>query len=130
MMDAQAIALLIAGGGALGAAVWVLAKIGHVLIKVAEALAAAAAVFIALWLMIRAVVWALRQTLTHWRTSLTLVALGGWWHWWGPTSLAITVAVVAGVLLGWRLTDLAAFDVWAGRHLRAWWLRWTLYAPK
>jgi S-DNA-T family DNA segregation ATPase FtsK/SpoIIIE len=23
-----------------------------------------------------------------------------------------------------------SFDAWAGRHLRAWWLRWTVYAPK
>jgi DNA segregation ATPase FtsK/SpoIIIE, S-DNA-T family len=101
-MDAQTIALLIAGCGALGIVVWVLAKIGRVLIKIAEALAAAAVVFLALWLMIKAVGWALRQTLTHRRTSLTLVALEAWWHWWGPTSLAITVAVVAGVLAGWR----------------------------
>ena len=129
-MDVQTIALLIGGGGALGVVVWVLAKIGRALIKIAEALAAAAAVFMALWLMIKAVVWALRQTLTHWRTSLTLVALGAWWHWWGPPSLVLTVGVVAAVLMGWRLADLASFDAWAGRHLRAWWLRWTVYAPK
>src|SRR5436305_7680081 len=129
-MDAQTIALMVAGGGALGVVVWVLAKIGRALIKIAEALAAAAAVFLALWLMIKALVWALRQTLTHWRTSLTLVALGAWCQWWGPASLVITVAVVAGLLVGWRLTDLASFDAWAGRHLRAWWLRWTVYSPK
>src|SRR6185437_553515 len=130
MMDAQTIALLIGGGSALGVIVWVLAKIGRVLIKIAEALAAAAVVFLALRLMIKAVVWALRQTLIHWRTSLTLLALGAWWQWWGLTSLTITVAVVAGVLAGWRLLDLSSFDAWAGRHLRAWWLRWTIYAPK
>ena len=130
MRDAQTIALLIGGGGALGVIVWVLAKIGRALIKIAEALAAAAVVFLALWLMIKALGWALRQTLIHWRTSLTLVALGAWWHRWGPASLAITVTVVAGMLVGWRLTDLTSFDAWAGRHLRAWWLRWTLYSPK
>jgi len=124
------IAAVIAGAGGLGVLVWVLAKVGRALIKIAEALAAAAAVFLALWLMIKAVGWALRQTLIHWRTSLTLVALGAWWHWGGPTSLAITITVVAGVLAGWQLTDLASFDAWAGRHLRAWWLRWTIYAPK
>jgi S-DNA-T family DNA segregation ATPase FtsK/SpoIIIE len=129
-MDAQTIALVIAGGGTLGVVVWVLAKVGRALIKIAEALAAAAAVFLALWLMIKAVVWALRQTLTHWRTSLTLAALGAWWHWCGPTSLALTVGVLASVLMGWRLADLASFDTWAGRHLRAWWLHWTVYAPK
>jgi S-DNA-T family DNA segregation ATPase FtsK/SpoIIIE len=129
-MDAQTIALMVAGGGVLGVVVWVLAKIGRALIKIAEALAAAVAVFLALWLMIKALVWALHQMLTHWRTSLTLVALGAWWHWWGPVSLVITVAEVATALMGWRLADLASFDAWAGRHLRAWWLRWTIYAPK
>ncbi len=38
--------------------------------------------------------------------------------------------MVAGVLTGWRLIDLSSFDAWVGRHLRAWWLRWTVYAPK
>jgi S-DNA-T family DNA segregation ATPase FtsK/SpoIIIE len=96
MMDAQTIALLIAGGGALGVVVWALAKLGRALIKIAEALAAATVVLLTIWMLIKAVVWALRQVFTHWRTSLTLVALGAWWHWWGPTSLLITVAVVAG----------------------------------
>jgi S-DNA-T family DNA segregation ATPase FtsK/SpoIIIE len=108
-MDAQTIALLIAGDGALGIVVWVLAKIGRVLIKIAEALVAAAVVFLALWLMAKAVVWVLRQTLTHWRTSLTLVALGAWWHWWGLTSLAITVAVIGSVLVG------GGCSTWPGR---------------
>lgn len=63
-MDTQTIALLIGGGSALGVIVWVLTKIGRVLIKVAEAVAAAAVVFLAVWLMVKAVVWALRQTLT------------------------------------------------------------------
>jgi len=129
-MNAQTITLLIGGGGALGVAVWVLAKIGRTLIKIAEALATAAVVFLTLWLMVKAVGWALRQTLTHWRTSLTLLALGAWWHWWGPTSLAITATGVTGVLAGWRLLNVASFDAWMGRHLRAWWLRWTVYAPK
>ncbi|MBV8994167.1 MAG: cell division protein FtsK, partial [Pseudonocardiales bacterium] len=107
-MGVETIALLIVGGSALSVLVWVLAKIGRVLIKIAEALAAAVAVFVALWLMIKAVVWALRQTLIHWRTSLSLVALGAWWDWWGTTSLILTVGVVATVLIGWRLADLAS----------------------
>jgi S-DNA-T family DNA segregation ATPase FtsK/SpoIIIE len=41
----------------------------------------------------------------------------------------VTAGVVAGVLTAWRLIDLASFDAWAGRHLRAWWLRWTVYSP-
>ena len=118
-MDVYTTAALIAGGAALGVVVWVLAKVGTALIKVAEVLVAAAAVFFALWLVVKAVVWALRQTVTHWRTSLTLLGVLAWWHWWGWESLAITGGVVAGVLSGWRLVDLTGFDAWAGRHLRA-----------
>jgi S-DNA-T family DNA segregation ATPase FtsK/SpoIIIE len=129
-MDAQTIALLIAGGGALGVVVWALAKLGKALVTIAEALAAAAVVFLALWLVIKAVLWAFRQTLTHWRTSLTIVALLAWWHWWGWASLATTAGVVTGVLTGWRLLDLRSFDAGAGRYLRAWWLRWNVYSPK
>ena len=43
-MDVYTTAALIAGGAALGVVVWVLAKVGTALIKIAEALAAAAAV--------------------------------------------------------------------------------------
>ncbi|MDQ2881244.1 MAG: FtsK/SpoIIIE domain-containing protein [Actinomycetota bacterium] len=129
-MDASMIAMLVAGAGVLGVVVWVLAKIGQVLIKVAEALAAAAVVAIAVWLVIKAGVWAIRQAVTRWRTSLTVLAVAAWWHWWGWPSLALTVSVVAAVLTGWRLIDLVSFDAWAGRHLRSWWLRWTVYAPK
>ncbi|MDQ2884436.1 MAG: FtsK/SpoIIIE domain-containing protein [Actinomycetota bacterium] len=129
-MDAYRIALVIAGAGVLGVVVWVLAKLGKALIKLAEALAAAAVVIVAVWLVLKAVGWALRQTVTHWRTSLTVLALMAWWHWWGSTSLVVTASVVASVLTGWRLVDLASFDAWAGRHLRSWWLRWTVYAPK
>src|SRR5918997_273978 len=129
-MDAYLITLLIAGGAVLGVVVWVLAKLGKALITVAEALAAATVVVFAVWLGIKAVVWALRQVLTHWRTSLTLLATVAWWHWWDWTSLALTAGAVTVVLIGWRLVDLASFDAWAGRYLRAWWLRWTVYAPK
>ncbi len=129
-MDAYRIALVIAGAGVLGVVVWVLATLGRALVKLAEALAAAAVVLVAVWLVIKAVGWALRQTVTHWRTSLTVLALMAWWHWWGSTSLVVTAGVVASVLTGWRLVDVASFDAWAGRHLRSWWLRWTVYASK
>ncbi|MDQ3763390.1 MAG: FtsK/SpoIIIE domain-containing protein [Actinomycetota bacterium] len=129
-MDAQTIAVVIAGGAALGVVVWVPAKIGLALIKIAEALAAAAAVVFALWLVIKAVRWTLRQALIHWRTSLTVVAVLAWWHWWGWRSLAPTAGVLTALLAGWRLVDLRSFDAWAGRHLRAWGLRWTVYSPK
>jgi S-DNA-T family DNA segregation ATPase FtsK/SpoIIIE len=129
-MDAYLIAMVIAGGVALGVVVWVLAKVGSVLVKAAEALVAAAVVVLVVWLVIKAVVWALRQVVIHWRASLTVLAVAAWWHWWGWLPLALTVGVVAGVLTGWRLIDLASFDAWVGRYLRAWWLRWTVYAPK
>jgi S-DNA-T family DNA segregation ATPase FtsK/SpoIIIE len=130
MMATYMIVLLLAGGAALGVVVWLLAKLGKTLIKIAEALAATAIVIFAVWLVIKAAVWALRQTVTHWRTSLTVLAMVAWWHCWGGTSLALTAGVAAGVLTAWRLVNLASFDAWAGRHLRAWWLRWTVYAPK
>jgi S-DNA-T family DNA segregation ATPase FtsK/SpoIIIE len=129
-MNLHTTTVLIAGGVALGMFVWVLAKIGHALIKVAEAVAAAAAVVLTLWLVIKAILWTLRQTLTHWRTSLTVIGFRAWWQWWGWVSLALTAGVLAGVLAAWRLVDLRSFDAWAGRHLRAWWLRWTIYSPK
>jgi S-DNA-T family DNA segregation ATPase FtsK/SpoIIIE len=129
-MDVRMIAVLVAGAGALGVVVWLLAKIGQLLIKVAEVLAAAAVVAFTVWLVIKAGVWAIRQAFTRWRTSLTVLAVAGWWHWWGGLSLVFTVGVVAAVLSGWRLVDLVSFDAWAGRYLRAWWLRWAVYAPK
>jgi S-DNA-T family DNA segregation ATPase FtsK/SpoIIIE len=129
-MTALTLALVIAGSAALGIVVWILATLGRALIKIAETLATAAVVIVAVWLMIKALVWALRQVITHWRTSLALVALLVWWHWWGLVSLALTAGVVATVLAAWRLADIGSFDAWAGRHLRAWWLRWTVYAPK
>ncbi|MBV9444677.1 MAG: cell division protein FtsK [Streptosporangiaceae bacterium] len=124
------IAMLVAGAGVLGVLVWVLAKIGQALIKVAEALAAAAVVAFAGWLLVKVGVWAIRQAVTRWRTSLSVLAMTAWWRWWGWPSLVLTVGLLAAVLTGWRLVDLVSFDAWAGRHLRAWWLRWTVYAPK
>ncbi|MGH3772095.1 MAG: FtsK/SpoIIIE domain-containing protein [Pseudonocardiaceae bacterium] len=110
--------------------VWSLAKIGQALIKVAEALAAAAVVAFAVWLVMKAGVWTIRQAFTRWRTSLTLLVVTAWWHWWGGLSLVLTVGVVAAVLTGWWLIDLVSFDGWAGRHLRWGALDYTVYAPK
>jgi S-DNA-T family DNA segregation ATPase FtsK/SpoIIIE len=130
LMDAYLIAVVIAGGGVLGVVVWLLAKVGKILVKVAEALVAAAVVFVAVWLVVKAVVWAIRQAIIRWRTSLTVLAILAWCHWWGWVPLVIALGSVAVVLTVWRLIDVASFDAWAGRHLRAWWLRWTVYAPK
>ena len=129
-MAAHSIGVLVIGGGALGVVVWVLAKLGRALARIAEALAAAAVVFVALWLVIRAVVWAVRQAVTRWRTTLTVLAVIAWCHWLGWISLVVLVGAVAVSLASWRLADLVSFDRWAGRRLRAWWLRWTLYVPK
>jgi DNA segregation ATPase FtsK/SpoIIIE, S-DNA-T family len=129
-MNAYLVTGLIAGSAVLGVVVWVLAKIGQALIKVGEVLAAAAVVVFVLWLVIKAVVWAIRQAVARWRTSLTVLAVVAWVHWWDWPSLVLTVSVIAAVLIGWRVVDLVSFDAWAGRHLRAWWLLWTVYAPK
>ena len=82
-MDAQSIAVVVAGLGGLGVLVWVLAKVGKALVTIAEALAAAAVVLLAVWLVIQAVVWSLRPTCTHWRASGDVVALWAGWHGWG-----------------------------------------------
>jgi S-DNA-T family DNA segregation ATPase FtsK/SpoIIIE len=58
------------------------------------------------------------------------VVLLAWWQWWGWASLILIAGVAAALLTGWRLVDLRSFDAWAGRHLRAWWLRWSIYSPK
>jgi S-DNA-T family DNA segregation ATPase FtsK/SpoIIIE len=126
-MAAQALGVLILAAGGLGVAVWLLAKLGRVLAKVAEALAAAAVLFLGLWLLVKAVVWAVRQTVTHWRTSLAVIAGTAWCYGLGWVSLVVLVGAVAVSLAAWRLADLVSFDRWAGRWLRAWWLRWTLY---
>ena len=129
-MDARMIAVVLAGGVVLGVVVWLLAKVGKVLVQIVEALAAAALVFLAVWLVIKAGVWAVRQVFTHWRTSLTVLLMVAWWHWWGWASLVIMLGSAGLMFTGWRLIDVVSFDRWAGRYLRAWWLRWAVYAPK
>jgi S-DNA-T family DNA segregation ATPase FtsK/SpoIIIE len=129
-MGAHGIEVVVLGAAGLGVVVWVLAKVGHVLAKVAEAVAAAAVVFVTFWLVIKAVVWAMRQALTHWRTSLGLLAVAAWWYCLGWVSLVVLVGAAAVSLAVWRLVDLPTFDRWAWRWLRSWWLRWTTYAPK
>jgi S-DNA-T family DNA segregation ATPase FtsK/SpoIIIE len=129
-MNAHSIGVLILAGGILGVTVWLLAKIGHVLAKVVEAAAAVAVLFMALGLVVKAVVWSLRQAVIRWRTTLTVLAVASWCHWLGWVSLVVLVGAVAVSLASWRFADLVSFDRWAGRHLRAWWLRWTLYTRK
>jgi S-DNA-T family DNA segregation ATPase FtsK/SpoIIIE len=77
-MDAHTIGVLLLGGAGLGLVVWVLHKIGKALIAMFEALAAMAVVFLALWWLLKALVWLFTQVVTYWRTSLTLLALTAW----------------------------------------------------
>ena len=102
-MNAHMVALVIAGVGALGVVVWLLAKVGKVLVKIVEVLAAAAVVLLAVLLVVKALVWAMRQTVTYWRTSLTVLVILMWWHWWGWVPLAIVLGSIGLVLAGWRL---------------------------
>ncbi len=129
-MSPHMIGVLVLGGGCAAVVIWVLHKVGKALVAVAEAIATVAVVFVALWWLVKALAWSVRQLGRHWRTSLGLLAVMAWWRWLGWPSLAISVVSVTVVLLGWRLADVACFDQWAGRHLRAWWLHWTVYAPK
>jgi DNA segregation ATPase FtsK/SpoIIIE, S-DNA-T family len=129
-MDAHTIGALLVGGAGLAVTVWVLHKIGKALLALVETLAAVAVVFIALWWLLKALVWLLTQVVTRWRTSLTVLTLAAWWHWWGLLSLVLTLTVTTLALALWRWIDVWSFDTWVGRWLRAWWQRWTIYAPK
>ncbi|KAA1009643.1 hypothetical protein FVA95_28500 [Pseudonocardia sp. EV170527-09] len=118
------------GGALLAVAVYLLYKVGHYLARVLEAVATAAVVFIALWFaakgLVLAAVWAVR----HWRTTTTVTVVSVWCWWWGLLSLLLTLTAVAAVLGVWRVASLPSFDRWAGRHLRSWWQRWLVYAPR
>jgi S-DNA-T family DNA segregation ATPase FtsK/SpoIIIE len=122
--------VLILGCGCAAVVIWVLHKIGKALVAVAEAVATVAVVFVALWWLVKTLAWVVRQIIRRWRTSLGLFAVLGWWRWLGWPSLAISVVSVTAVLVGWRLADVMSFEWWVWRHLRAWWLRWTVYASK
>jgi S-DNA-T family DNA segregation ATPase FtsK/SpoIIIE len=126
-MGAHSVGVLVVAAGVLGVLVWLLAKLGRLLAGIAEAVAAAAVLFMVLRQVIRAMVWALRQAMIHWRTSCTLVAGLTWSYWLGWISLVVIIGAVVVSLAVWRLADLMSFDRWAGRYLRAWWLHWTLY---
>jgi S-DNA-T family DNA segregation ATPase FtsK/SpoIIIE len=126
--------LIVAALG-LGVTGWVLHKVGHVLIKALEAIAVIAAVFTALWLAVKGLYRAVRWLVWHWRTTATALTVGAVWVLVGWRWLAIGISWTAEVLgvwwlVAWRIEALAFFDHWAGRHLRAWWQRWIIYAPR
>jgi S-DNA-T family DNA segregation ATPase FtsK/SpoIIIE len=113
----------------LGVGLWTMYRVGHALIKLMEALAVVAAVFVAVWMGVKAAWWIARQVVRHWRTSLTGAGVFAWWLWWGWLSLTITIAMVTVGLVVWRRLHRESFEPWAGSRMRAWWQRWTLYAP-
>src|ERR687893_1985445 len=129
-MDAHAIGMLLLGGVGLAVAVWVLHKLGKALIAILEALAEVAVVLVALWGLAKATAWLARQVVTHWRTSLTMLAVTLGCQHWGWPSLAVSLGLLTVVLVGWRAMDVVSFDGWVGQWLWAWWQRWTIYAPK
>ena len=65
-MNAHTIGMLLVSGAGLAGLVWVLHKIGKVLISMFEALATIAVVFLALWAAVKTLVWLARQS---WRTG-------------------------------------------------------------
>ncbi|NKQ56771.1 cell division protein FtsK [Amycolatopsis sp. K13G38] len=129
-MNAHTLGLLFLGGVGLAVVVWVLHKLGRALASVAEALAAAAVVFLALWWLLRALGWVVKEIVTHPRTSVTVVAVAAWCYYVGWVSLASVGLCVTAVLALWRYFHLVSYDQWAGKALRSWWQRWTVYAPK
>ena len=133
LMAAHLVWLVVAiGAGVLG---WVLHELGKFLKRAVEVAVVIAGVFIAAVAIGKAIGWVVRTVARCWRTSLTLVAATAWWVYLGWPSLAITVGSLLGALglwwlLAWRTDRLASFDALAGRRLRAWWLRWAVYARK
>ncbi len=92
-MDTRTIAVLLLGGASLAVLVWVLHKIGKALIALFEALATIAVVFMALWGLTKATAWLVRQIITHWRTSLTVLAVTLWCQHWGWPSLLVSLGL-------------------------------------
>ncbi len=129
-MDANMFGTLLVGGGVLGVVVWLLHKLGRALATIAEVLAAAAVVFIAVWWLLKAWLWMAKQVALRWRTSLAVLAGAAWWRWLGWPSLAITAGSITAVLVSWWLIDTVSYDHWCGRFLRSWWMRWAVYARR
>src|SRR5919199_1189702 len=114
-MDPRTIAMLLLGGASLAVLVWVLHKIGKALIALFEALATIAVVFVVLCGLAKATAWLVRQVVTHWRTSLSVLAATLWCRHWGWASLVVSLGLITIVLIGWRAVDVVSFDGWVGR---------------
>lgn len=125
--------VLVAAG--VGVLVWVLHRVGTFLKELFEALAVIAVVFLALYGLVKALVWLVRTVVRCWRTSLTVVGVAVWCRYLGWLSLTVTLAAlltVVGVwwLIAWRTGRLPGFDALLGRRVRGWWLRWWLYGRR
>jgi S-DNA-T family DNA segregation ATPase FtsK/SpoIIIE len=129
-MGTHSAVVLLVGGAGLAVVVWLLHKLGRALAAIAETLAAAALVFVALWWLVKAVAWLAKQVFIHPRTTLVVLAVAVWCYWLGWPSFAITMGTAAACLAVWRWVDAASFEHRAWRWLRAWWLRWTIYQPQ
>jgi DNA segregation ATPase FtsK/SpoIIIE, S-DNA-T family len=116
--------------GGLVAVVWLLHKLGRGLAAAVETLAALAVVLVAVWLVVKVMYRMIKAAVTHWRTTLGALVLSMCLWWWGSLPVALAVAVVAVGLGVWRWRHPATFEVWVGRRLRSWWLRWTVYARR
>ncbi|MEU4673010.1 FtsK/SpoIIIE domain-containing protein [Amycolatopsis sp. NPDC023774] len=125
----NAVTLVLITGG-LAVALWLLAKLGRAFAAIAETLAALAVVGIAVWALVRAVAWVVRQLVTRWRSCLAVLALTAWWLWWGWLSLVVVGGTLGLTALVWRYLNVEGFDRWCGRWLRSWWLRWAVYGRK
>ncbi|MGH3626587.1 MAG: cell division protein FtsK, partial [Sciscionella sp.] len=109
VMDAGVVVPVVLAGGGIAVGVWVLHKIGKALKAVAEVLAAAAVVFVALWWLGKGVCLLVWLVITHPRSAITLMLGLCWWHWWGWPSLAITATLLALGLAVWRHEHLPSF---------------------
>ncbi|OLM33057.1 Transfer protein traSA [Pseudonocardia sp. Ae717_Ps2] len=98
--------------------------------RIAEGVATIAVVFVTVWLVGKATVIVAVWVVRHWRTTITTVGVVGWCWLWGWPSLLGTVVAAVLVLSVWWWVSVVSFDRGAGRRLRAWWLRWTVYAPR
>jgi S-DNA-T family DNA segregation ATPase FtsK/SpoIIIE len=122
--------ILAVGGALLAVALYVLYRVGHYLARVLEALATAAVVFVAAYLAVKGLVLAVVWLARHWRTTTTVTVVSAWCWWWGWLSLLLVALGLAAGLGLWRVAAPLPFDQRAGRHLRAWWHRWLVYAPR
>jgi S-DNA-T family DNA segregation ATPase FtsK/SpoIIIE len=87
-MDAHTFGILVVGIAGLGLLVWLLHKLGKALVTIAEVVAAAAVVFVALWSLVKLAAWLVKQIIIHPRTTGTVVVVSAWCWWLGWGSLA------------------------------------------